>query len=308
MPLKHKQETWLIVLLALAILCAGITLATLPALPGGIAPWGVAFTISLVYPFMVYPVLRRNRADYEFRLLHWLPMGMLLLWLVLQLVGMFVQELSFLSLWIAWGWSLPLVLVGFFMLILFCLSVIRRWGMRIALLSMFFIPFVFFGILSEQASSEFNATIASVIWEPLVADHTFSDGETDRGIAILDGSSNGVSSLASSSDSGEEAWRSALRRFQEQMRAALRRSPEDAESPLASGDIDMHIPADEGMLPWQRLPDTLQPGGTGTYIRDVDSQPDQLPGSGFGWAAIILALIAGYCGVLHARARDVRVF
>lgn len=270
MPLKHGQETRLIVLLSVAIIAAGIVVATLPPLPGGGVQWGAAFLVSLLYPVLVYPTLRRNRADYAFRLMHWVPVGILLLWLALGLLGLFDADLHFFVRWMTWGWSLPLVTLGFLWLITFCIQVVRRRQLRMVLLALLFVPFAMFAMLSEQEEIKFNRQIAAAVWDaPLWS--------------ILQRAPGGAEDLGETVDRGRDTSSSSQRAI--------------AVLPTSATSID------EGAS--SSLPRTLQPGGTGAYMRDVASRPNGLPEAGFGWGAIALLLMAGYCGTLHARARSV---
>jgi len=42
---------------------------------------------------------------------------------------------------------------------------------------------------------------------------------------------------------------------------------------------------------------------SGHEYNSVSSRPSELPESGFGWSAIILMLVAGYCAALNESAR-----
>src|SRR3989338_4009325 len=81
MPLKHFTETFLVVLLGAVIALTGLLAATLPPLPEGALPWGVLFVLSIIYPLLLLPLFQRRRADNSFRLLHWFPAMLLLVWL-----------------------------------------------------------------------------------------------------------------------------------------------------------------------------------------------------------------------------------
>ena len=81
MPLKHLTETVLVALLGAVVILTGIALSTLPFFPPGVLPWLLVFILTLAYPAAVYPLLKNNRADYEFRALHFLPALAALLWL-----------------------------------------------------------------------------------------------------------------------------------------------------------------------------------------------------------------------------------
>src|SRR3989344_8257269 len=89
MPLKHSTETLLIIVLGVLLLVTGAILDILPSLPEGTVLWGVAWAGSVAYPLLLYPVLKERRADYSFRVLHFVPVGMLLLWFMLEIVSFY---------------------------------------------------------------------------------------------------------------------------------------------------------------------------------------------------------------------------
>jgi len=264
MPLKHGQETWLVFFLGIAMVAAGITAATLPPLPAGAMQWGGAFLLSFLYSLLLHPMLREHRADYAFRLLHWVPMWILLLWLVLQLIGLFVADLEFVVRWMTWGWALPLVTLGFFLLFVFCVRVLRRRRFRVTLLALLFLPFAVLAILSEQPDINFNHRIVAAVWDAPLWNVLQQTSETER----------------------------------DQRQIAR----DEDQEPQAVAGVFGSDTTSAGLLP-STLPTALQPGGTGAHIRDVASRPNGLPQAGFGWGAISLLLLAGYCGTLHARMR-----
>ncbi|KKW38624.1 MAG: hypothetical protein UY85_C0027G0001 [Candidatus Peribacteria bacterium GW2011_GWB1_54_5] len=73
MPLKHTTETLLVFLLGTATVVTGIIIPSLTAPDMGIAPWAIVFVLAIAYPLALSGLFRRNRADYAFRLLHWMP-------------------------------------------------------------------------------------------------------------------------------------------------------------------------------------------------------------------------------------------
>ena len=136
MPLKHRTETAFLFILALAISFAGFALALLPSMPEGFVYWSILLIASVLYPLLLLHTFKINRADYEFRLLHWFPAILFVLWMVLELLSPFLRiafilKLGFLSLW-----SLPLVVLGIVFIILFSLHVIRRSRLRVWVLSL----------------------------------------------------------------------------------------------------------------------------------------------------------------------------
>ena len=103
MPLKHATETFLVFLLGAVILLTGLLLSTLPDLPAGAVPWTILFVLSILYPLALFALFRRRRADHAFRLLHWFPALMLLLWLGVEIVALEVpRAYSFIG-WYTWG-------------------------------------------------------------------------------------------------------------------------------------------------------------------------------------------------------------
>jgi len=266
MPLKHGQETRLVFFLGVAIVAAGVAIATLPPLPEGALQWSGAFLISFLYPLLLHPLLRKHRADYAFRMLHWMPMWILIIWLVLQLIGLFISGLSFLVLWVSWGWALPLVTLGFFSLFVFCMHVIRCRKLRVTLLALTFLPFAVLAILSEQSDIDFNRKIVATVWNAPMWEMLEQAPEM-----------GGNHSQVASNENQE---------------------PIDRDEPDASSSSSDAKEIMELMPP---LPSALQPGGTGAHMRDIESKPNGLPQSGFGWSAIIVLLLAAYCGTLHAK-------
>lgn len=293
MPLKHKTETRLIVLLGLMLALSGIAVSLLPAFPLGAGPWAICFVIALVYPIVLYPMLKQNRADNEFRLMHWMPAGVLVLWFVFQMLESAKEETAFLSHWLTWAWTLPLVALGFFFLILFCLHVIRRRVVRIFLLSLLFVPYAAFALLGEQEGFSYNQQMASMLWNEDFWSQLVPESEQDTNQIAMDNSSSSVSAidnganLAPSQDPKEEEWRESLRAFQRRMRDLVAETDPSSDA----GSMEEELPID------------LQPGGTGAHMRAVATKPNNLPESGFGWSAFLVVLFAGYCGVLHDRAR-----
>lgn len=142
MPLKHNTETLLVFLLGLFTIIIGALIASVPVLPAGIAAWSIVFALSLFYPFLLYPLFRRDRADYVFRMLHFGPAAVVLLWLFVQVVSLRLPRALILSSWLTWTLAALPVASLFFLLELFCLSVIRQRVKRTALLVVLFVPFL----------------------------------------------------------------------------------------------------------------------------------------------------------------------
>lgn len=163
MPLKHLTETVLVFTLGLVIVLTGILLPTLPSLPPGILPWMIIFVLTLLYPISLYPLLKRNRADYFFRLLHFLPVAMATLWLLLELLMLrWPSVRSLLSVYL-FAWTLPAVCISFVLIAWFCLSVIRRRFPRLFLLGLLLVPFLALA-LSSQGVWQGDRLLAGVLW------------------------------------------------------------------------------------------------------------------------------------------------
>jgi len=298
MPLKHKTETRLIVLLGVVLAITGVVVALLPAIPAGTVPWVIAFVISIAYPVSLYSLFRRRRADNEFRLLHWFPAAMLVVWLILSVIGYYSYGLEFLASLYSWAWTLPFVALGFFLLIAFCLHVIRCRVSRITILAIIFLSYSVAALINQQTDMNFNNKITTIFkdqkWIQWIADlsekQTTSDVEeiTTERISISDNIN-----LEPSEDLAEEEWRSSLR-------AVAERENEDFS-------LDNFVFADEVTIEEDIFPPELEPDGSGAYMREVVTTPRQLPDSGFGLGAIAMLMMAGYCGTLHQRARKRRI-
>lgn len=135
MPLKHYTESAYLFVLALVICISGIVIALLPPLPLGLKYWGAGFAITVLYPLVLRHTFRANRADYEFRLMHWFPAGMFALWILLQLTDSYMKILHILNLGFFYLWSLPLVMLGLFFIGIFAVHVLRRQKQRILTMS-----------------------------------------------------------------------------------------------------------------------------------------------------------------------------
>lgn len=131
------------ILLGIAICLFGFLTSLLPSIEsGGLRPWSIVFVCAVFYPLLLRRTLRTNRADYEFRALHWFPALIVLLWLLLELSVPYATSLSYLKLGFFFLWSLPLVILGIALLVIFSLHVIRRRVPRIVSLSLLLCLFV----------------------------------------------------------------------------------------------------------------------------------------------------------------------
>ncbi|MBT4119365.1 MAG: hypothetical protein HOG89_00050 [Candidatus Peribacter sp.] len=280
MPLKHFTETFLVVVLGAVIALTGLLTATLPNLPDGALPWAVLFILSVVYPLSLYSLFQRRRADNTFRNLHWFPAGMLLVWLMLQgaVLGSTV-EVENIAMY-SWGWTLAPVLLGFVLLVLFCLKVIRRRLPRLVFLGLILIPFAAAAFLSEQ-EGQWEQELASVMW----SGDFWKVDETGFLASFIDEEGK---NLEESDDEMEEDWRERLRMQERREERIANRTDEDTDDDMK--EVVLHVDMDSS-------------SSSGHEYNSVSSRPSELPESGFGWSAIILMLVAGYCAALNESAR-----
>ncbi len=134
MPLKHHTETFLLGIVGFGICLVGIVASLLPSLPHGLMYWSTALVLFSLYPIAILPTLRTHRADYTFRLLHWFPVAVLLLWLVVQVLIPYSSFFRVLFLGLFSFLSFPLVLLGLAFLAFFSMHVLRRYVFRLTLL------------------------------------------------------------------------------------------------------------------------------------------------------------------------------
>jgi hypothetical protein len=138
-------------LLGFVICLTGALIALLPPFPEGLKFWAPLTALAVLYPLILHRKFRSHRADYEFRLLHWFPVLMLGIWIVL---AAFEQRSSFvhiLFLGFFVLWSLPLSLLGISLLGLFAFHVLRRRSFRLSALSALIVIFAAGGVVTEAA-------------------------------------------------------------------------------------------------------------------------------------------------------------
>ena len=283
MPLKHATETFLIFLLGVVILVTGILLSTLPDLPAGAVPWAILFVLALLYPLSLFLLFRNRRADHAFRLLHWYPALMLLVWLGLEVAALERPRLLAFVDYFTWGWTLPAVVLAFILLITYCLQVVRRRGLRVLLLLLAFIPYVSMGLASER-SFHWEPQLASLLWNGNWL--ASLEGKDFFGFHIAQKLPL-KQNLNSSQDQSEESWRVKLRE------AEQRRSEIAEKIKNQSGSVALAIVA----------PSSAGSGAT-LSMGTTAKKPHRLSSSGpEDIGAFALLLIAGYTFVLHERAR-----
>lgn len=263
------------VLLGLMICAAGFLASLLPHLQEGLVPWSICLLIFVLYPLIFQRSLRENRADYEFRMLHWFPAGIMFFWALLEVFGPRAKFVHILQLGFLYLWSLPLVAMGLLFSILFAVHVIRRSALRVTVLSIFLVAFTAGAIAAEAegwnprlqaALLTKDGTVAQIAgagYQALVQAFQRSGTGTTPTVVALQGSSAsaGLSSSASSA------------------RVSSRSSSSLPVTSLSSSS---------------RRPPTIL----------ADKKPGKLPKSGPESAGLIAVSLLGlYSAVLHRRAR-----
>jgi hypothetical protein len=289
MPLKHPTETILICVLGLAILITGIVVSLLPRLPEGTVIWGIAWALSIAYPLLFYPLFKERRADYLFRLLHFIPSGLLLLWLVLELAVFYEPRVEIAMEWYTRGWALIPVSVSFFMIAYFCAQVIRQQTRRIILLLVLLVPYATVGASADM----FN--IHDHLVTSVDAIKEWSDVLKIKHVASLiqekekvqDEDKGDDKNLYASADEEEELWRMRLRRMERREDRLGSSSSEREENPPPSPE--------EVLVAADRDDPTLKYG---------DEKPPELTSSGpLGIEFAGILMLAGWCSSVHRRAR-----
>lgn len=163
MPLKHNTETALMILLCAVVMVVAVLTATLPLLPKGFTPSVILMIASGLYWLALFPFLRSNRADYEFRLLHLAPLAIVVIWFVIQVLMMKLPWLIPIAAFLRFAWMLPLVSAFMILLVLFSLKVLRRWEMRVPLFGVLLVLFATLGI-SNQYLLKTDKAITASLW------------------------------------------------------------------------------------------------------------------------------------------------
>jgi len=162
MPLKHHTESAYLFLLGLVMCLSGVFLALLPDYPTGLKYWGAGFAVAVLYPLVLRTTFRANRADYEFRLLHWFPAGMFILWIAMQLADPYLHVFHILNLGFFYLWSLPLVILGLFFIGVFAAHVLRRKKQRIW--TMVIVGLLFTGTAMALETLSMNADLSRAVF------------------------------------------------------------------------------------------------------------------------------------------------
>lgn len=276
-PLKHLTETAHILVLGLFICVLGFFLALIPEGKAGLPYWSILLTVSVLYPVFFIQKFRVNRADYELRLLHWFPAGMVVLWLILQGIGPRFWIGHILALGFLFLWSLPLVALGLLFLILFSYHVVRRRNTRIWLLSIFLALFTL-GSAAAEAQG-WNERVKRFVFKatPLETFRSigtyFQDLQGSLAFGITATPSSAVSASYSSSHSSQTMVATAV---------------SSTSSSFSSVSSSLMMRSSEYALP--------PPIAT--------RKPNNLTSSGPEDIVLIgVTMLALYAGILHARAR-----
>ncbi len=283
MPLKHFTETVLVIVLVLVTIVTGIAISILPPIPEGFVPWGIVFVAALIYPAIVYPLLKTNRADYTFRALHFAPVAITLGWLFLQIAMLKEPRTEVAETIYTWGFGAAPVIFAIFLLAVFCLHVIRRRIPRLTAILFLLLPFTALAYLSETRT-HWDTKLAGLLWSdtPVQIAKTSSSSSS-----MLSASSRGEKNLSSSSVPEEEAWRQKLRAVE----LGKVHSSVSVGGTLkgVNAALNLTLPASSGSV-------------VGT--RRIAKKPrTKLPKSGGETEAMGLLAIVGFAGTVHLKAK-----
>ncbi len=285
MPLKHFTETVLVILLAAMLLLTGVALDTLPLLPEGALPWAIAFAVSVFYALVLSPTLKKNRAEHSFRLLHFLPALMLILWLIIQVLALREPRALIAHHWYTWGFGILAVTAGMLLLIAFCVNVIRRRLPRVTILFLLLLPFTAFAFVSER-SLHMDQRLSEVVWR---GDWWNIVGSGIFLAKVPPESAGSGQNLDPSDNPQEEAWRQRLRALEE------RRLQIAAERATSAGSSASTTTSSSSVV-------SSASSSTSSVIV-AGNPPPHLPSSGFDPSVFVIFGVAGYTALLHERAK-----
>lgn len=272
-PLKHSTETAYMFILGLVICLAGIAAALLPNLPAGMKYWAILLIVSVLYPLVLSRTFKSNRADYEFRMLHWFPAGIFILWFVLQLVAPRLEFLRILTLGFFFLWSLPLVALGIAFIIIFAIHVLRRSRLRVTTLAIVLALFTAGALYAE--ASNVNPRLQAALFPknlPLLEPIRLAFSNLQASLGLTSGSA-GLLTMNDASSAGSMDSASAARSVASVSSSSIKNSA------VAIGSSS--------------LPPIIG-----------DKKPGRLTQSGPEDIAVLATtLLAAYFGLLHARAR-----
>ncbi len=251
-------------LLGIMISVAGLVTSLLPALPEGALYWLITLSVVLVYPLVLVPFFRANRADKEFRWLHWMPMFIVVLWLGLELLSMKFEavhtaQIGFFSLW-----SLPLVALGLGLTIAFSAHVIRRRQTRITVLTVLLATFASTAYAAQV--NNWNPALQAAIFRPNAASTMLVAGYRTLSARLTGAQPPVDSTIAATTDSS--------------MSSIAQASSSSWPSTATMSDASSTV---------EELAKTKKPR------RLVKSGPETI-------GVLFATLMAVYCMVLHARA------
>lgn len=259
-------------ILGIVMVATGFVCALLPAFPAGILYWCIAFALTVLYPLLLASFFKSNRADYEFRLLHWVPAGMTVLWLLFELLSYRFEvahtaQLGFFALW-----SLPLVALGIILSIVFSAHVIRRRNVRISFLTLLLVGFS--GLAYVAQVNHWNAPLQAALFPQGGINSVAATGyKSLAGLFNTMRFPGGEHSVSSSSEAMSSAPSSMI-----------------AVNPSSSRSSSVAMASDAAT--------TVAAAVNGKPRRLTKTGPEETLG------LLMVTLLAGYCMVLHARARS----
>ncbi len=160
MPLKHSVETFLVLVLGILIVLAGVAAALLPAFATHPIPWMIALGVGLLYPLALHPLFTARRADYPLRTLHVVPALIIGVALLLQIFSSMWPVAALALAFFTWGWSMIVVVPALLLLLFFCVRVIRQRNLRSAFLALLLIPFAVTAYLHEYPQWQNGGVVA----------------------------------------------------------------------------------------------------------------------------------------------------
>ena len=301
-PLKHSTETAYMLVLGLAICIAGIAAALLPAIPVGTKYWAILLTLSVLYPLALTRSFKTNRADYEFRVLHWFPAGIFIVWFVLQLLSPRIEIIRILSLGFFFLWSLPLVALGIAFIIIFAVHVLRRSRSRVTVLSLFLAIFILGAVYAEAAGlnprlqasvypkNPPTLAVLQTAFTHLRAILSEKTGTSGMLVAMEDTSSSSLTSSASQSFSSASS--------------AMSKPTKSSVATIATQTSSMSSSVSSSIMMPTSFSSSTSRAASALPPVIGEKNPGHLAQSGPESAAVLGAtLLAAYFGLLHARAK-----
>ncbi len=315
MPLKHHTETAYLLFLGIVICVAGLIASLLPPLPSSLVAWIFLLIITGLYPVVLAGTFRSNRADYEFRLLHWFPMWIFLIWGLIDLAAPHVQFLHILKLGCFYLWSLPVVALGLFFIMLFASHVIRRSRSRITFIALFLILFTA-GAITAEAQGWNEQLQQYVVTGQTMLVSALRQRATQLAGLVLDknGSGTSLSEKLSfmpffSKQSDDSSSTTTLSSARTSSRASLSVSSSALSRNIYSSVVSADTSSSVISIPPKPFfgfgganSSSVSTASSASSVATV--KPKKLTKSGPESAAVIVATLLGlYCCVLHQRAK-----